>query len=99
MSAVLNTRTKPGTESTERYRATMRRAYLDLYLCLNRAPCDRDKETVDMPSRDKPPFRADHVGSLLRPPELARARADFKAGEIESEALREREDEAILDVI
>ncbi len=41
-----------------------------------------------MASRDKPPFRADHVGSLLRPPELARARADFKAGRIDAEALR-----------
>ena len=34
-----------------------------------------------MPRRDIPPFRADHVGSLLRPPELTRARARFKAGE------------------
>ena len=28
----------------------------------------------------QPPFRADHVGSLLRPPELTRARAEHKAG-------------------
>ena len=27
-----------------------------------------------------PPFRADHVGSLLRPPELLRARAEHQAG-------------------
>ena len=27
---------------------------------------------------ERPPFRADHVGSLLRPPELKQARADFK---------------------
>jgi 5-methyltetrahydropteroyltriglutamate--homocysteine methyltransferase len=52
-----------------------------------------------MPSRDKPPFRADHVGSLLRPPDLARARADFKAGRIAGEALRGAEDEAIRGVI
>jgi 5-methyltetrahydropteroyltriglutamate--homocysteine methyltransferase len=52
-----------------------------------------------MPSRDQPPFRADHVGSLLRPPELTRARARFKAGEIDHDALREIEDEAILGVI
>jgi 5-methyltetrahydropteroyltriglutamate--homocysteine methyltransferase len=52
-----------------------------------------------MPSRDKPPFRADHVGSLLRPPELARARADFKAGRIDAEALRTTEDDAIRGVI
>ena len=28
---------------------------------------------------DTPPFRADHVGSLLRPPELLRARAEHQA--------------------
>jgi methionine synthase II (cobalamin-independent) len=52
-----------------------------------------------MASRDTPPFRADHVGSLLRPPDLARARADFKAGRIDREALRAAEDEAIRGVI
>ena len=52
-----------------------------------------------MASRDKPPFRADHVGSLLRPPDLARARADFKAGRIDRAALRAAEDEAIRGVI
>ncbi|MGO9883491.1 MAG: 5-methyltetrahydropteroyltriglutamate--homocysteine S-methyltransferase [Solirubrobacteraceae bacterium] len=52
-----------------------------------------------MPARHKPPFRADHVGSLLRPPELSQARARFKAGEIDAEALRAIEDEAILGVI
>jgi 5-methyltetrahydropteroyltriglutamate--homocysteine methyltransferase len=52
-----------------------------------------------MASRDKPPFRADHVGSLLRPPELARARAEFKAGSIDGAALRATEDDAIRGVI
>ena len=52
-----------------------------------------------MPSRETPPYRADHVGSLLRPPELARARAEFKAGRIDASALREAEDEAIRGVI
>jgi 5-methyltetrahydropteroyltriglutamate--homocysteine methyltransferase len=52
-----------------------------------------------MPSRDTPPFRADHVGSLLRPPELTRARANFKAGRIDSDELRAVEDEAILAVM
>ena len=32
-----------------------------------------------MARRTSPPFRADHVGSLLRPPALHRARADFAA--------------------
>jgi 5-methyltetrahydropteroyltriglutamate--homocysteine methyltransferase len=52
-----------------------------------------------MASRDKPPFRADHVGSLLRPPDLARARAEFKAGTVDREQLRAAEDEAIRGVI
>jgi 5-methyltetrahydropteroyltriglutamate--homocysteine methyltransferase len=52
-----------------------------------------------MPSRDTPPFRADHVGSLLRPPELTRARADFKAGRIDGDELRAVEDEAIIAVM
>jgi 5-methyltetrahydropteroyltriglutamate--homocysteine methyltransferase len=52
-----------------------------------------------MPRRDTPPFRADHVGSLLRPPELTRARADFKAGRIDSDELRAIEDDAILNVM
>jgi 5-methyltetrahydropteroyltriglutamate--homocysteine methyltransferase len=52
-----------------------------------------------MSARPLPPFRADHVGSLLRPPELLRARADFKSGRIDSDALREAEDEAILGAI
>jgi 5-methyltetrahydropteroyltriglutamate--homocysteine methyltransferase len=56
-------------------------------------------EEATISARDTPPFRADHVGSLLRPPDLARARAAFKAGEIDIDALRESEDEAILDVI
>jgi 5-methyltetrahydropteroyltriglutamate--homocysteine methyltransferase len=49
--------------------------------------------------RATPPFRADHVGSLLRPPELTRARAEFKAGRIDGETLRATEDVAIRDVI
>jgi 5-methyltetrahydropteroyltriglutamate--homocysteine methyltransferase len=43
----------------------------------------------------RPPFRADHVGSLLRPPELLRAREDFAAGRIDARALRALEDDAI----
>ena len=42
-----------------------------------------------------PPFRADHVGSLLRPPELLDARQRFAAGEIDRDELRGVEDEAI----
>ena len=46
-----------------------------------------------------PPFRADHVGSLLRPQGLLEARARFAAGEIDATELRGVEDEAIADVV
>jgi 5-methyltetrahydropteroyltriglutamate--homocysteine methyltransferase len=46
-----------------------------------------------------PPFRADHVGSLLRPVRLLRARDDFAAGTITAAELRTVEDEEIVKVI
>jgi 5-methyltetrahydropteroyltriglutamate--homocysteine methyltransferase len=46
-----------------------------------------------------PPFRADHVGSLLRPPELLRARAENQAGRISAAALRRAEDAAIREAV
>ncbi|HEX4280628.1 MAG TPA: 5-methyltetrahydropteroyltriglutamate--homocysteine S-methyltransferase [Solirubrobacteraceae bacterium] len=49
--------------------------------------------------RTTPPFRADHVGSLLRPAELLDARADFDAGRIGTDDLRAVEDEAIRDAV
>ena len=52
-----------------------------------------------MSQRTDPPFRADHVGSLLRPAELADARAKAKAGEIAVEAAREVEDACIRDAV
>jgi len=48
-----------------------------------------------MNATSTPPFRADHVGSLLRPPELLRARAEREAGRISADELRRVEDEAI----
>ena len=45
------------------------------------------------------PFRADHVGSLLRPPELLQAREGRQRGELSSEALREIEDRCIGNVV
>jgi 5-methyltetrahydropteroyltriglutamate--homocysteine methyltransferase len=47
----------------------------------------------------KPPFRADQVGSLLRPPELREARAKAKRGEISAEALRKVEGAAIRQAV
>jgi len=52
-----------------------------------------------MTARASPPFRADHVGSLLRPPELMRAREDQAAGRIGVAELRAVEDQAIRDVV
>ncbi|HEY2260284.1 MAG TPA: hypothetical protein VGH45_11255, partial [Solirubrobacteraceae bacterium] len=49
--------------------------------------------------RTKPPFRADHVGSLLRPGKLLRARDEHAAGRMADEDLRAVEDEAIDDVV
>src|SRR5215470_653209 len=48
-----------------------------------------------MPPRTSPPFRADHVGSLLRPARLRQARDDLAAGKITAGQLRAVEDEAI----
>ena len=46
-------------------------------------------------ARTLPPFRADHVGSLLRPRQLAEARAAHKAGTLPDDALRAVEDRCI----
>jgi 5-methyltetrahydropteroyltriglutamate--homocysteine methyltransferase len=47
----------------------------------------------------RPPFRADHVGSFLRPAALIDARARFAAGDIDAAELRAVEDEAIRGVV
>ena len=52
-----------------------------------------------MAQRDTPPFRADHVGSLLRPPDLLAARDDFAQGRIGADQLRAVEDDAIRDAV
>ncbi|GIE30971.1 5-methyltetrahydropteroyltriglutamate--homocystei ne S-methyltransferase [Actinoplanes italicus] len=52
-----------------------------------------------MTLRDKPPFRADHVGSLLRPPRLLKAREQRALGEISADELRAVEDDAIREVV
>jgi 5-methyltetrahydropteroyltriglutamate--homocysteine methyltransferase len=44
---------------------------------------------------DMPPFRADHVGSLLRPPEVKQARLDLAAGKISRKDLSAVEDAAV----
>jgi 5-methyltetrahydropteroyltriglutamate--homocysteine methyltransferase len=49
--------------------------------------------------RDQPPYRADHVGSLLRPARLLEARERFSDEAISAEDLRAIEDDAIRDVV
>jgi 5-methyltetrahydropteroyltriglutamate--homocysteine methyltransferase len=49
--------------------------------------------------RTTPPFRADHVGSLLRPRRLLQARDDHAAGRGSAEELRVVEDDAIREVV
>jgi len=52
-----------------------------------------------MTQRTRPPFRADHVGSFLRPKALLDARAQHQAGKLSKAELRKAEDAAIRDVV
>ena len=56
-------------------------------------------ETTSGGRRTSPPFRADHVGSLLRPSELLAAREEFAAGRLTAEQLRAVEDDTIRAVV
>jgi 5-methyltetrahydropteroyltriglutamate--homocysteine methyltransferase len=49
--------------------------------------------------RGRPPFRADHVGSLLRPATLLEARNEHQAGRLSAEELRAAEDAAIAEAV
>jgi len=52
-----------------------------------------------MTQRTKPPFRADHVGSFLRPKYLLEARDKKRRGEISAAELRKTEDQAIAEIV
>ena len=52
-----------------------------------------------MTSRTAPPFRADHVGSFLRPKRLLDAREQHRIGELSKEGLRAVEDDAIAEIV
>jgi 5-methyltetrahydropteroyltriglutamate--homocysteine methyltransferase len=52
-----------------------------------------------MASSSTPPFRADHVGSLLRPPELLAARERLQKAEIGAAELREVEDQCVRSAV
>jgi 5-methyltetrahydropteroyltriglutamate--homocysteine methyltransferase len=50
-------------------------------------------------AKQPPPFRAEHIGSLLRPPQLLAARRAFAEGKIAAEELRAEEEQRIRDAI
>ena len=54
---------------------------------------------VDALTREQPPFRAEHIGSLLRPAALLQQRERFARGEISQNDLTEAENAAISQVI
>ena len=62
-----------------------------------------EAQTANAPTsggrRTTPPFRADHVGSLLRPKRLLQAREQFAASEISAQDLRAIEDDAIREIV
>ena len=55
--------------------------------------------TAALGRRAAPPFRADHVGSFLRPTRLLEARDQHKSGALTAEALRAVEDDAIREIV
>src|SRR5262245_48907893 len=72
----------------------MRQLPISRRLCKIGTPLQRPLAMDSMP-----PFRADHVGSLLRPQPLAELRARFKRGEVNAVALREAEDAAVREAV
>src|SRR3954470_21005323 len=67
---------------------------------MGEAPDDRgDRERGVGMKRVKPPFRADHVGSLLRPKVIHAARAQRAKGEITPQALKATEDREIERIV
>jgi 5-methyltetrahydropteroyltriglutamate--homocysteine methyltransferase len=53
----------------------------------------------DMTQRTKPPFRAEHLGSLIRPPKLRAARESWMKGKLDKQALKLVEDECIREAV
>ena len=52
-----------------------------------------------MNARTKPPFRADHVGSLIRPDALVKARGAAERNELDAAELRRIQHDAIREVV
>jgi 5-methyltetrahydropteroyltriglutamate--homocysteine methyltransferase len=64
-----------------------------------RLPLDIPRDGTSMTERQKPPFRADHVGSLIRPQSLIEARERAQRNEIDADELRRIQHAAIRDVV
>lgn len=52
-----------------------------------------------MTTHRSPPFRAEHLGSLLRPKELLEKRAAFEKKELSQQEITKVEDEAVTKVV
>jgi 5-methyltetrahydropteroyltriglutamate--homocysteine methyltransferase len=66
---------------------------------LTKIPAFANDPGDDMSARTTPPFRADHVGSFLRPKRLLDAREKKAKGEISAAELRRVEDECITEIV
>src|SRR5262245_59040150 len=62
-------------------------------------PPSSERKEESMPAKRHPPFRADHVGSLLRPTELKTALEGHQQGKVSAAELRAIEDRSIRDVV
>src|SRR6516165_8498661 len=65
------------------------------FASLATSPFQEEVRTKQMTQRTSPPFRADHVGSLLRPPAIKTAREQRARNQITAAALRAIEDREI----
>src|SRR6478609_5457341 len=62
-------------------------------------PDIKDAVRPDSTAALRRPFRADHVGSILRPAELHKARKDFAEGRLDAAGLCAVEDEAVIKAV
>src|SRR5262245_16150043 len=56
-------------------------------------------ESMDLTRKLKPPFRAEHIGSFVRPDNLLNAARALKAGKIGNDELKRVADEAIVEIV
>src|SRR5262245_47581889 len=66
---------------------------------INYATTSESEMATAMTAPHNPPFRAEHVGSFLRPPALLHARETHRAGKLSTQQLRSLEDDAIKSVV